>query len=428
MSQRKAFIVAIEEYQRQDFLRVDFAEADARGVPESLKQSGLSDDNIIVLLSATATKTTIESKLKTFMKTVNEDDQLFCFYAGHGFAEDGSNFITCYDTQPEDLSSTSISLQEFFKNLRVSKCRRIIIFLDSCHSGLEIFQGMRQIAARRTDRELQQLIEQDQYCVGFASCKSDESSYSHRDLGHGIWTHCLVRALRGEDSAALVQNRFLTGSSLQAFLLQEVQTTVKSLFSARLVQTPCMFGNLTQDFLIADFAQATGTPLEGWPEMTTEEWSVYSSILARAMETPFTENDLGLLREAIQGYLRRTSTDLTETQITLGMWLNRTALRYHYELGRCLLFAFDTKQPFFSQDLEKLVEQARHLGFRETRIQADLRRVFSCAHRTPWIDEFGTAYHPLTREEILDGMKSWEIAKVNFSSLFSIMKELVSQE
>jgi hypothetical protein len=428
MSEGKAFIIGIEEYQRQEISKVDFAEADAQAVADGFKYSGLSEDNIVALLSASATKTTIESKLRTLMTTVRESDQLFFFYAGHGFGMNSSNFITCYDTQPEDLSNTSISLQDLFTKLRASKCRRIIIFLDSCHSGLEMFQGMRQLRVRRLDRELQQLIEQDQYCVGFAACKSDELSYSHSNLGHGIWTYHLVRALRGEDLAALLENRFLTGSSLQGFLLHAVQATLKNMFSDKRIQTPCMFGNLTQDFFIADFAQGTGTPLTGWPEMTTEEWSIYSSIWANGMEGPFTESDLNRLEEVIQSYHRRTQIDMTETQMALGLWLSDTALRYNFELARCMLLAFDSKQPFFSGDLETLVKQIRQIGFRESKIEADLRHVISCAYQTPWEDEFGKAYHPLTREEILEGMKQCEVHRKNHDKFFDMIRELTRSD
>ena len=147
MSQIRAFIVAVEKYQGGNISPVEFAEADAQAVLESLKYSGVKEDDIVVLLSATATKTTIESKLKTFMRTVNESDQLFFFYAGHGFSENGSNYITCHDTQSEDPSNTSISLQNLFQQLRASPCRRVMLFLDSCHSGASIFEGMRHLHA-----------------------------------------------------------------------------------------------------------------------------------------------------------------------------------------------------------------------------------------------------------------------------------------
>jgi hypothetical protein len=428
MSEGKAVVIAVEKYQRQNIPPVEFAEADAQAVAESLRYSGLLDSNVVVLLSAAATKTSIESRLRTFMRTVTEKDQLFFFYAGHGFATDGANYITCHDTQPEDLPHTSIALQDLFGHLRASHARRIMLFLDSCHSGIQIFQGMRDLFVRRADSELQDLVERDQYCVGFASCKSDESSYSNQTLGHGIWTYHLARALRGEDHSALKDNRFLTGISLQGFLLRSVQSALKGMFDNQCVQTPCMFGNLTQDFLIADFAQGTGTPLTGWPEMTTDEWNVYSSVLAKGMEEPFTENDLTRLKEVVQSYHRRTQTECTDTQIALGVWLNDAALRYHFELGKCVLMAFDTKQPFFSHDLKEAIEQALQIGFRQSKIEADLRRIFSSAYQTPWIDEFGKSYHPLTRQEILDGMSRSEIARDNFSKLFSLIKEWTATE
>ena len=336
MPRGKAFIVAVEDCQRREISRVDFAEADGLALSEGLRCLGLSEDNMIVLLSPTATKTTVESKLKTFMATVKEEDQLFFFYAGHGFAVSDANFITCHGFQPEDPANTSISLQELFRHLRTSRSRRIALFLDSCHSGAQIVQGMRDLWLRRADREIQELVENDHYCVAFASCKADESSYSHPDLGHGIWTYHLVRALKGEDASALKDNRFLTGVTPQGFLLRSVQATTKSMFSGQCAQTPCMFGSLTQDFLITDFAQGTGTPLTGWPEMTAEEWSVYSQLWAKGMQEPFTENDLSRLKQAIQSYHSRTKTDFTQTQLSPGVWLSDTVIPYHFELSGAL--------------------------------------------------------------------------------------------
>src|SRR5437660_11276195 len=52
------------------------------------------------------------------VKALTEDDKLFLFYAGHGFSKYGHNYITCPDTDLDDLADTSISLQriteEFF--------------------------------------------------------------------------------------------------------------------------------------------------------------------------------------------------------------------------------------------------------------------------------------------------------------------------
>jgi len=103
-------------------------------------------------------------------------------------------------------------------------------------------------------------------------------------------------------------------------------------------------------------------------------------------------------------------------------------LRYNFELARCMLLAFDSKQPFFSGDLETLVKQIRQIGFRESKIEADLRHVISCAYQTPWEDEFGKAYHPLTREEILEGMKQCEVHRKNHDKFFDMIRELTRSD
>ncbi len=58
------------------------------------------------------------------------------FYAGHGFSKNGHNFITCYDTDPDDLEETSIKLKDLLDICGKSACKRIVFFLDSCESGI----------------------------------------------------------------------------------------------------------------------------------------------------------------------------------------------------------------------------------------------------------------------------------------------------
>jgi hypothetical protein len=42
------------------------------------------------------------------VKALTKRDYLYIFYAGHGFSKNGHNYITCYDTDPDDLEDTSI--------------------------------------------------------------------------------------------------------------------------------------------------------------------------------------------------------------------------------------------------------------------------------------------------------------------------------
>jgi Caspase domain len=93
MSRRVAIVIAIEEYSDGRIPKVRFAEADATAFAAALEIAAPVDK--VVLLSAKATKTSINSKIRQHVKTLTDEDELFLFYAGHGFSKNGYNFITC---------------------------------------------------------------------------------------------------------------------------------------------------------------------------------------------------------------------------------------------------------------------------------------------------------------------------------------------
>jgi hypothetical protein len=249
MSKKYALIIALEKYQHKNISPVLYAEKDAADIELALRDHGYLSEH---LLSATATKTTIESRLRYYTGAIGKEDCFILFYAGHGFSENDHNYITCFDTQIGDLSSTSIPLQSIFKLLRDSKCQKNILLLDSCHSGLQIDPRMRGIFADMSEAELHDFFQGSDYNIGFASCKSHEKSYASTNLKHGIWSYHLINALKGNAPKILEKGRFLVASSLQNYLSQEVPRTIRKEFTTTTFQTPCLFGNLSRDFLVVD--------------------------------------------------------------------------------------------------------------------------------------------------------------------------------
>ncbi len=247
-----ALIIGVEKYQEGSIHEVAFAEADATSIAESLALHGFDEKNVFLLLGSKATKTTIESILRRILERMTENSRFILFYAGHGFSENDHNYITCYDTQRGDLSRTSISLQKILNDIKKSKSQRAVFFLDSCHSGLLIDDTMRGIFSEMAENELDQFFREAEYQVGFASCKSDQHSYSSPTLSHGIWTYHLIEALKGNALSALENNRYLTANSLQNYLKVAVPKSLRTTTVDLKNQTPCMFGNLTNEFRIAD--------------------------------------------------------------------------------------------------------------------------------------------------------------------------------
>jgi hypothetical protein len=306
MGEKFALIIGIEHYQDASISPVHFAEDDAKGIFEALELHGFAQTSMDILLSPQATKATIESRLRKCCAKASSEDYFIMFYAGHGFAENDHNFITCHDTQRGDLANTSISLQNVMREIRKSKSKRVVLFLDSCHSGLEFEEGMRGILSDMSEEELLEFFKDSEFHVGFAACEHNQYSYPSNSLSHGIWSYHVISALKGNEPTALERKRFLTANSLQVYLSQEVPRTVRKTLTGSKIQTPCMFGNLTKDFMIADLEPVLeAKKIKAQPQLTQ-----LKRILFRGEETGRVKSLSGFSR----GYHRvpNTVNDATE--------------------------------------------------------------------------------------------------------------------
>ena len=255
MNEIYALVIAIENYIDSKINSVAYAENDAKEMLEALSLHNAGSMNSFLLLSKEATKTRIASNLRSILGSASKDDQVVIYYAGHGFAENDHNYLTCSDTVRGDLVKTSISIQTVFSKIRKSKCKKVSIFLDSCHSGFEIDESMRGLLSDMTDEEFADFFNDSEFHIAFASCQIDQYSYSSKVLKHGIWSHHIISALKGESPEALERNRFITANSLQAYLNREVPRTIRKTFTGSYTQTPRIFGNASKGFIIADLKE-----------------------------------------------------------------------------------------------------------------------------------------------------------------------------
>ena len=247
-----AVIIAVENYVDKAISQVAYAERDARAVDAALTALGFTTK---VLLSAQATKATIESTIRRTAATLTPNDTVYVFYAGHGFSKNDTNHLTCRDTIRGDLVNTSVELKSaVFDVLRRSKCKHVALFLDACESGMTADPSMRGIIAALNDLELEAFFRDSEFYVCFASCKTDESSYSSGTINHGIWTYHLVEALSGRATLAM-ERGLVTSSLLQDYLAKEVPLMVRTTRSAPDPQTPWACGAMSKQFVVADLRQ-----------------------------------------------------------------------------------------------------------------------------------------------------------------------------
>ncbi|NKI19725.1 caspase family protein [Paenibacillus dendritiformis] len=246
-----AVIVAVENYQF-GIKKVDYAKNDAQAVRQWLiDYLKVPHENIKLWIDLDATKSALTEELRYEISRLNESDQFIFYYAGHGFFDSGYNKITTWDTHPNNLKDTTVSLNHvLMEPLRKSKCNKSLIFIDACASKIDVQFLCRDFIADMNPGEFINFVRSSNYRAMFISCSRGEKSYGSSVLGHGIWTHFLLKALKGEAPEAIEQERFITSTSLQNYLSRAVPNFIKSHTEIRGTQKPWAEVSCSNTFIV----------------------------------------------------------------------------------------------------------------------------------------------------------------------------------
>lgn len=87
--------------------------------------------------------------------------------------------------------------------------------------------------------------------MGLAACSTHEKSHSFVQLKNGVWTHFLLKSLKGEVNE-IYNEGILFADKLQPYLKEEVYEYVKLATTKKKSQKPISFGNATSRAIIAD--------------------------------------------------------------------------------------------------------------------------------------------------------------------------------
>ena len=247
-----ALIIAVQNYnQPADFPSLKFVDNDGNEMKNSLTTAGVDPVNIMTLTDGTATKTAIEQEIQRISRSATDLDQIIFYFSGHGAYDSAENWILPVDTYNVDIVHTAVSINYLLGILKKSKSKRVILFLDCCHSGFEPGDDTKTTNKSFLADELISSLRLETYMVGFASCKSHERSITHPQLKHSVWTYFLLQALKGE-AEGVYMNGVLLCNNLQTYLTHSTREYVNFNTTDRKEQTPVMFGNLTDNFVIAD--------------------------------------------------------------------------------------------------------------------------------------------------------------------------------
>ena len=255
---KASIYVAVENYDSKQIEDVKYADADVRELATVLEQHGFGPPDRELLIGGAATKTAIESVLRTTLRRLTKDDTLYLFYAGHGFSNVGESYLTCHDTRLSDLEQTSIPVKWILRQLQDSNCQRIAMFLDACSTVLLANEELRSSYGSLNDAELEGFFGSAEQRVCFTACEAGERSHPDSELKHRIWTYHVIQAFDGQNQTAL-QGQRLTASSLQNYLSVAVPAALQKTAPSA-VQTPRKYGAFAGEFPLADLEEVFAQP------------------------------------------------------------------------------------------------------------------------------------------------------------------------
>ena len=245
-----ALIIAVENYSKPDFKKVSYAAKDAKDLSEAFAALGITE--ITCLIDKDATFTAISTEIKRLSMKATKFDRIMIFFAGHGIYLEEENRIVPVDAYVTSLKDSTIAISSILGYLKKSGSKKNILFLDCCHSGFEPGENIRDVSTAFLADELKYNYRNEEYCCGFASSKSNQKSISDFNLKNGVWSHYLIKVLKGDADRKIYEHGIVFSDKLQGYLNKEVSEFVKLNDANKRDQTPIIFGNLTDRFPIAD--------------------------------------------------------------------------------------------------------------------------------------------------------------------------------
>lgn len=257
--QRWAVIIGISEYNDTRIPQLRYASNDANAFYNwSISNMGgkYAPFRVKLLLNKDASGHNIKDALFVWLSQALEEDVVTIYFAGHGSPQSPDNpknlFLLPYDVNYDNIASTGFPMWDIETALkRFIKAKKVIVIADACHAG---GVGQSFDIARRANRGikinpissgLQTLSEiGDGICVISASDDKQFSQESYKwGGGHGVFTHFLLKGLKGE--ADYNHDSCVTLGELIPFLSEQVRRETKN------SQSPTVAGKFDPALAIA---------------------------------------------------------------------------------------------------------------------------------------------------------------------------------
>lgn len=230
-----AVIVGISKYGDQNIPPLTLSDKDAKDLYNFIleKKSLFTKINVHLFLNEQATRANVSKALRDELKPAGKNDIVLIYLSGHGAADptrpDEYYFIT-YDTQIDNLYGTALWMNQnaLFRGIDSD---RVVLLSDACHSG-GFNPGLEKTLAKEADTFFS-MFRNLRGRIGISSSRPDEKSYEQPRFGNSIFTHFLLKALRGE-AVKGTSNGVITAKHLYDYVYENTRQETKGLQNPQL--------------------------------------------------------------------------------------------------------------------------------------------------------------------------------------------------
>ncbi|MFZ1703438.1 MAG: caspase family protein [Saprospiraceae bacterium] len=231
-----AFIAGVATYNHTTSLK--YTDDDAYRLYAFLKSpegGALPDQQISLLIDDAATKQAMIHQLSQTAANASENDVLIVYLSGHGL--DG-NFV------PYDFDGRKNLLQysEVLNIIDRSKAKHKLVITDACHSG-SMLANARSPMEEALSHYYDTIAQSGQGIALLTSSKREEVSLEYGGLRQGIFSHYLIRGMKGEANEN--NDGIITIDELFRYISREVK-----IYTAG-SQNPSISGNYSANMPVA---------------------------------------------------------------------------------------------------------------------------------------------------------------------------------
>lgn len=197
-----AVIVGISEYENRGIEDLQFANKDAIAFADFLKSKAggsVPPENMKLFVDETATNAAIYNSLSWLVETVEANDLVYIYFAGHGDMESETayklGFLLTYQTPRRTFINNALRIEDLnnYANTLALKAK-VIVITDACHSG-SLISSNKQLRSVVNN----QLSAGKSKVIRIASCRGDQLSMEDEFWGggRGVFSYYLVNGMLG---------------------------------------------------------------------------------------------------------------------------------------------------------------------------------------------------------------------------------------